>query len=892
MVKKKNKLFGVLLGFFVSIGSLPAMDLQDPEEGSLKRAREEHDGEEDTEAKRPRLGGTQSETQSTSEARAMTDGELFGLDKIEGLKDLTPEHIKMLAFCDFEKMFDLHPRMRPLIQKIFQELKSHVEEAGEESNPDYQYVLGTLYMKGIPGDIEADFSKGHVLLEGLLSQDYASAYYFLSALYSKGAFGVEKNLLRSFELCKVAAKLDQVDAMFKLSQFYFGAIKDVLPVNSVKGFKLIKQLVDQGYELAKNQLDHLRGLLGRQNSNGLNINYLKSYLLKEGIFCTKNLKKSVLVCKRLAELGDLNAAYDVSQYFSKGVVDSNGEFILERSEQAAFDWCKWAAERGHQKACYQLSLYYLYGMKGIVEKNTQLRLEVLEKAACFGYSKAQESLLKYYFHEWSFKEKEEFKEKVEFFYDKLYQKGKKWRAKVQCCSVQQLNHRPSEEEVAKTFSLSEEETALVEEAMSGNREAQDKIIAEKDIYIVGEYSVYEKLVYEKKGRHIFILKAVADRGNSKAQYDLVELYFDGVDGVMEPEQHKSFDYLVAAANQGYAQAQYELACLYRDGLENIIGSDQGKEIEYLALAAHQQHSDAQYDLAQLYIDGVEDILESNLQKAILLLVMLVEKNDDRAACDLAKLYLTGVPDVFQRDKKTAIEFFKVAERKDNVEAILRLASLYREGIPDVLPQDLHQSFKLYEKASQLVDNEDHVSVIDIEKSLGEFYVNGIPDVLAIQKKKALYHYKHAADLGDAHAQHYYGWHCLYGLPEVGFEVNLEEAFKYVYSAVHQGYSRAFIDLGHLYQIGIPGILPVNLGCSLNCYKAACRNDFWPAYLKLGQLYQTGIPEILPVNLGYASCCYKVVCQNMPVNDQWAVDALEQGRQLLSEIKLDEEGQIQ
>lgn len=114
------------------------------------------------------------------------------------------------------------------------------------------------------------------------------------------------------------------------------------------------------------------------------------------------------------------------------------------------------------------------------------------------------------------------------------------------------------------------------------------------------YEEGKKLYEAKKYADAFPkLKAAAEKGHKKAQYQLGRCYDKGR-GTAENDQ-LAFQWYEKSANQGYAKAQYQLGDCYKDG--DGVKKDKKKAFELFKKAAAQENADAEYALGKCYLKG-------------------------------------------------------------------------------------------------------------------------------------------------------------------------------------------------------------------------------------------------------------------------------------------------
>jgi TPR repeat protein len=108
-----------------------------------------------------------------------------------------------------------------------------------------------------------------------------------------------------------------------------------------------------------------------------------------------------------------------------------------------------------------------------------------------------------------------------------------------------------------------------------------------------------KIDTEKYRRDIARLKAQADAGDAKAQFELASVYFDGPDAqALLPEIISLYE---RSASQNLADAQYYLGVLYDKG--RGVAVDDRKARDWFRRAAENNQSIAQYNYAVFLLQG-------------------------------------------------------------------------------------------------------------------------------------------------------------------------------------------------------------------------------------------------------------------------------------------------
>lgn len=143
-------------------------------------------------------------------------------------------------------------------------------------------------------------------------------------------------------------------------------------------------------------------------------------------------------------------------------------------------------------------------------------------------------------------------------------------------------------------------------------------------------------------------KALAQRGNAEAQYNLALLYRDG-EGVAV-DYDKAMTWYRKSAEQGYANAQSNIGAMYYKGIG--VPQDYGKALEWYRKAAAQGLAVAQKNIGAMYYKGY-GVPKDNTQAVKWLL--LAKANGSR----MARLYLNKiVPELTADQKDNAVKLAK------------------------------------------------------------------------------------------------------------------------------------------------------------------------------------------------------------------------------------------
>lgn len=96
-----------------------------------------------------------------------------------------------------------------------------------------------------------------------------------------------------------------------------------------------------------------------------------------------------------------------------------------------------------------------------------------------------------------------------------------------------------------------------------------------------------------------LLRPLAEQGNANAQYNLGNMYMDGL-GVPQNDA-EAVKWFRRAADQGFVDAQSNLGAMYIDG--KGVRQNHAEALRWLRLAADQGDAEAQSNLGNMYIKG-------------------------------------------------------------------------------------------------------------------------------------------------------------------------------------------------------------------------------------------------------------------------------------------------
>ena len=136
------------------------------------------------------------------------------------------------------------------------------------------------------------------------------------------------------------------------------------------------------------------------------------------------------------------------------------------------------------------------------------------------------------------------------------------------------------------------------------------------------------------------IRAGADKGDAKAQYELGRAFFSGTLGVAKDEA-EAVKWFRKAAEQNVADAQYNLGVCYANG--QGVTEDDAEAVKWFRKAAEQNLADAQYNLGVCYDSG-EGVVKDEVEAYKWWLLAAGQGNDD------AKYNMTIVENKMSREQ--------------------------------------------------------------------------------------------------------------------------------------------------------------------------------------------------------------------------------------------------
>jgi len=249
-------------------------------------------------------------------------------------------------------------------------------------------------------------------------------------------------------------------------------------------------------------------------------------------------------------------------------------------------------------------------------------------------------------------------------------------------------------------------------------------------------------LYKKAKTQIEIqyLTIMAKRGNTKAQAELAQLYYDG--NVITQDFKKALNLAMIAADKGNAKAQSIIGDCYRYGLSTT--KNDSIAFNYFNLAAKQGCSEAQLQLGNFYSNS--DSFQ-NFRKAFYWYSLAAAQHDVYAMYQLAQFYYLGLG--VNKDKKEGYKLFMQISQNNNQHQVSskyvilhQIGNCFAEGYWGE-KKSYSEALKWYLMCAKQGDKY-------AQRDLGDLYYRGLGTERNYQQAEKWY--RLAAAQGDAYAQ--------------------------------------------------------------------------------------------------------------------------------------------
>ena len=197
---------------------------------------------------------------------------------------------------------------------------------------------------------------------------------------------------------------------------------------------------------------------------------------------------------------------------------------------------------------------------------------------------------------------------------------------------------------------------------------------EKDFAVVEKpFKELKRAVTGEQRISIHALRANAEHGLKRSQYQFGLLYFTGSHRLVEQDMEQAVVWWNKSATQGYAAAQNALGFAYWNG-EGVEEEDREKAVAWYKLALKQDFSLAQYNLGVAYWKG--EGVKQSYPEAMKLWRLAAKQGLPEAQYDLAEALWKGKG--VEKDPKDAERWYERAADKGHLQASFKLGKILKD----------------------------------------------------------------------------------------------------------------------------------------------------------------------------------------------------------------------
>jgi TPR repeat protein len=279
------------------------------------------------------------------------------------------------------------------------------------------------------------------------------------------------------------------------------------------------------------------------------------------------------------------------------------------------------------------------------------------------------------------------------------------------------------------------------------------------------------------------LRAKAEAGDVNAEYQLIEMFFQG-DGVPQ-DYTEAFKWSLKAAKQGISAAQYGVGLMYYYG--KGVPADKAEAAKWFRKAAEQNDARSEDWLGTMYSNG--DGVEIDKSEALKWFRKAANQGDAIGQLQIGMRYAVG--DGFTKDYNVAIKWLRKAANQGNAMGELWLGRMYNSG--HGVPKDSTEAVKWFRKAADQGE-----AYARYQLGLSDYVGDGVPknpsEAFRWTQKAA------AQGLVSAERQLGYFYGGGFGIPE-----DQAEAIRWSARAAKQGDTQAqtFLALSYIEGDGVP-----------------------------------------------------------------------------------------
>jgi len=188
----------------------------------------------------------------------------------------------------------------------------------------------------------------------------------------------------------------------------------------------------------------------------------------------------------------------------------------------------------------------------------------------------------------------------------------------------------------------------------------------------------------------------AESGDAQAQYDLAQVYFDGL-LEQKADEKNGVSWITKAAEAGNAAAQYDLAIAYRLG--HGVKPDAAQALHWYEKSADQGRDEARAIVCSAYTQS--QTVKPDWPKALPYCQTAAEKGDASALYALGMAYAEGRG--VTPDNALALTDLRKAADQGHAAALTELGQVYMIG--DLAPRNDTEAVNLFKKAAKRGDRQ-------------------------------------------------------------------------------------------------------------------------------------------------------------------------------------------
>ncbi len=696
--------------------------------------------------------------------------------------------------------------------------------SADKGYADAQYNMAGAYLVGDTYDLQQNVEKGIRYLKLAAEQRDSYAMRMLGKYHLTGEYGIQKSNKKAFYYLSEAAKGDNIDALFEVSDLYFlgmGTRKSIK-----KSIECCKAAADKGHpeaqysmwlhfcdgdakisyeeayeylvSAAQTGLDEANNYLGRifyadecfdeafhyfefaADKGCADAMYRLGECYYHGEGTSENFEKAFGLYKKAAKFYHDRATYNLAWCYDYG----QG---TQKNPKLAFEWYKKAARLGHVLAINNLGVCYATG-KG-TDKNIKKAIACYSVAARYDVKEAINSLGS--FHETGNGLEKDISKAIEF-YEKATSLGDSSGA-FNLARCYQFG-MGVDKDVSKAIDL------YIESSHDEKDRIADKFM-DIDMSTLNSSDEYKIAVFllefddEKcKSRAFDLLIDSAENGFVEAQKYLAKLFFEG-DGAVKSET-LSVLFWSEVAKKDVASAIYNLGTCYYNG--KGVTRNPERAFELYKKSADMMFPMAIFEVGNAYEKGFDGVVEPDYKKAIEYYKKGIELGNGDCMNNLAVMYMDGKG--VRKNKKKGFDLFSEAEDiSDN--AMCNLAMCYEKGCGT--EQDIEQAILIYGELAIAGNKFGFESLERLSEEIGNSWAffelarcYDSEEYVKRDVEKAVEYYSRAAEIGYDRACYNLARLYRYGAP--GLEIDYEKAIKYYTFATENGNDHSNNDLAELY----------------------------------------------------------------------------------------------